>query len=55
MCSHCAAVSWYLSYARHQSKDWRANKSWFDFVEDAQKRAPEEVDVSDDDMATEEE
>ena len=26
MCSHCAAVSWYLSYARHQSKDWCANQ-----------------------------
>ena len=47
MCSHCAAVVWFLAYARHQDNDWRINKSWFDFVEDAQK-VPEEIDCSDD-------
>ena len=47
MCSHCAAVIWFLSYARHQDKDWRISKSWFDFVDDAQ-TVPEPIDSSED-------
>ena len=47
MCSHCAAVIWFLSYARHQDKDWRISKSWFDFVDEAQ-AVPEPIDSSED-------
>ena len=54
MCSHCATVIWFLAYARHQDKDWRINRSWFDFVDDAQ-AVPEEIDTSDDDDHLEEE
>ena len=49
MCSHCAAVIWFLAYARYQDKDWRINRSWFDFVDDAQ-AVPEEIDTSDDEL-----
>ena len=43
MCSHCSSVIWYLSYARHQDKDRRAQQSWFAFVDDASKQVPEEI------------
>lgn len=46
MCAHCAAIIWYLGYARYQNMSGIGVKNWCDYVADA-KKLPCVVDSSD--------
>ena len=46
MCAHCAAVVWYLSYAKHRFLITPSVSDWSQFLEDAAEETPEGIDMS---------
>lgn len=46
MCAHCAAVIWYLAYARQRFVNIPGVKDWSHFLEDAAEEIPAAIDMS---------